>query len=259
MRPLQRLRADLGTGKNLEIYVTAVIAIAVGVLGVFGVVNGQVLAAATLATLALLTVTALGPKHQVADLESRVAELNRLVRAQLSGQAFLTTRREGLEQRVARTGDLRFAGVTLSRTIRAHVEDLHKALERGASLKVLMIDPSSTAPEEAARRSTIPGQADVFVHRVKSTVYLLRGLPHRERVEVRFLPFVPAYGLILLDPDDDDGVIHVELGSHRTVGHDPVFTLIRHRDHVWCERFTSEFDRMWEVARPATASDGLGD
>ncbi|MFI9597351.1 hypothetical protein [Nonomuraea sp. NPDC052265] len=259
MPPLRRLRSDLGSGKNLEIYVTTVIALVVGVLGVVGVVKGEILAAATLATLALLAVSALGPKHQVADLEARVAELNALVRDRLAGETFLTTRKEGLEQRVARTGDLRLAGVTLSRTIRAHVADLHKALERGASLKVLVIDPAGTAPEEAARRSTIPEQTDVFTHRVKSTLYLLRDLPRRDRVEVRFLPFVPAFGLVLLDPGDDDGIIHVELGTHSTAGRDPVFTLTPRRDHFWYGHFMAEFDRMWEVARPATAADGLGD
>lgn len=47
MGPLKRLRTDLSTGRNLEIYLTALIAPAVGVLGVFSVVNAQVVAAAT--------------------------------------------------------------------------------------------------------------------------------------------------------------------------------------------------------------------
>ncbi|TMR10213.1 hypothetical protein ETD86_40540 [Nonomuraea turkmeniaca] len=256
MGPLKRLGADFSTGKNLEIYLTALIALTVGVLGVFSVVNTQVVSAAILATLALVAVNALGPRHQVADLEARVADLNRLVEAKLAGDAFLTTVRQGLDERVARAADIRFAGVTLSRTIRAHVEQLRKSLGRGASVQVLLIDPKGTVPEEAARRSTIPDHSDVFEHRVKSTIYLLREL---EGVEVRFLPFVPAFGLVLLDADEDDGVIHVELGTHSSAGRDPVFTLTPRRDHFWYEHFKAEFDRMWEVGREVTEADWYPD
>jgi hypothetical protein len=253
MGPLQRLRADFGTGKNLEIYLTALIALVVGVLGVFSVVRWEIVSAATLATLALIAVNALGPRHQVADLESRVAELNRLVQEKLAGEAFLTTVRKGLDERVARADDIRFAGVTLSRTVRAHLGDLRKSLGRGAKVKVLLIDPHGTAPEEAARRSTIPDHADVFEKRVKLTLHLLRGL--KGSVEVRFMPFVPAFGLVLLDAGDDDGVIHVELGTHSSAGRDPVFTLTPRRDHFWFEHFKAEFDRMWEVSREAAEAD----
>ncbi|MCK2219829.1 hypothetical protein MF672_039435 [Actinomadura sp. ATCC 31491] len=248
MGPFRRLRADLSTGKNLEIYLTALIALTVGVLGVLSVVDAQIIGAATLATLALVAVNALGPRHQVTDLEARIADLNRLVEARLAGDVFLTTERKGLGERVGRARDVRLAGVTLSRTVRGHVEELRAALERGASVKVLLIDPEGTVPEEAARRSTIVGRGEVFEHRVTSTLYLLEEL--KGAIEVRFLPFVPAFGLVLLDPRDDDGVVHVELGTHSSAGRDPVFTLTPRRDHFWFQHFTAEFDRMWEVARP---------
>jgi hypothetical protein len=255
MGPLERLRADFSTGKNLEIYLTALIALAVGVLGVFSVVNTQVVAAATLATLALVAVNALGPRHQVTDLESQVTALGRLVEAKLAGDGFLTKDRLDLGQRIARADDIRLAGVTLSRTVRAYVDDLQTSLERGASVKVLVIDPTGTVPEEAARRSTIPDQPDVFEHRVRSTLYVLRDLRASKRLEVRLLPFMPAFGLLMLDPGDDDGVIYVELGTHRSSGRDPAFTLTAHRDHDWCRHFAGEFDRMWEVARAVSDAD----
>ncbi|WP_052424342.1 hypothetical protein [Nonomuraea candida] len=256
MGPLARLRADLSAGKNLEIYVTALIALVVGVLGVFDLVEPKVVGAATLATLALVAVNALGPRHQVAELDRRVEELGRLVEAGLPGGELLSEEVKDLHARVAHAGDIRLAGVTLNRTIRSYVDELGKALERGASVKVLVIDPSGPVPEEAARRSTIPGQPDVFEHRARSTLYVLRDLPApRERLEVRLLPFTPAFMMILLDPADDDGVIHVELGSHRSPHAAPGFLLTGRRDHHWCRHFTAEFDRLWEVAREITDAD----
>ncbi|MGR6922734.1 hypothetical protein ACU635_51490 [[Actinomadura] parvosata] len=255
MRPWARLRADLGAGKNLEIYLTAAIALVVGVLGVFDVVDTKVVGAATLATLALVAVNALGPRHQVAGLEQQVAELARRVEAGLPGGDFLTDEPKGLGARIGRAHDTRLAGVTLNRTVRSYAADLRRALERGARVKVLVIDPTGPVPEEAARRFTIPDQPDVFEHRVRSTLYVLRDLPAKERLEVRLLPFVPAYTLFMLDPEDDDGLVHVELGSHRSPTPLPGFTLSTQRDHVWCRYFAVEFDRLWGLARDVTDAD----
>ncbi|GGO66036.1 DUF5919 domain-containing protein [Nonomuraea cavernae] len=265
MRLLARLRADLSTGKNLEIYLTALIALVVGVLGVFDVVDTKVVGAATLATLALLAVNALGPRHHVAELESRIMRLNELVEKRIAGEvaadAFLATTRQGLEQRIVRADDIRIAGVTLNRTIRNHVGELENRLRRGASIKVLLIDPDGTAPLEAARRSTIPDRPEVFEHRIKSTIDLLRHLAGTPdvpgRIEVRFMSFVPAFGLVLIDVDSDDGIIDVELGTHRSPGPDPVFTLRARHDHRWYQHFHAEFERMWQVSRPASATDGF--
>lgn len=252
MNPLQRLRADVVEGKNLEIYLTVFVALAIAVLGVFSIVRTEVVAAATLATLALVAVTALGPKRQVARLELKVADLSRLVEAKLAGDAFLTSVKHGLDERISRADDIRIVGVTLSRTVRSHVETLSADLARGASVRVLIIDPASSVPAEAARRSTVPDYAEVFEHRVKSAILVLGALPG---VELRFLPFLPAFGLVLLDPDVDVGVIHVELGTHRSAGRDPVFTLTPQRDRFWYEHFKAEFERMWEVGREAEDAD----
>ncbi|MEV4175360.1 hypothetical protein [Nonomuraea sp. NPDC049709] len=255
MRLLERLRADLGTGKNLEIYVTALIALVVGVLGVFDKVDTKVVGAATLATLALVAVNALGPRHQVAELDARVAELSRLVETKLAGDGFLSNERADLRERIARADDIRFTGVTLGRTIRAYVDDLRKSLERGASVKVLVIDPAGTAPAEAARICLIPDQSEVFEHRVRSTLYMLRDLHTEERLEVRLLPFLPGFGMLMLDPADDDGVIQIEMGTHHSPTRNPGFTLDGRRDRDWCRHFIGEFDGLWEAAREVTDAD----
>ncbi|MET8985977.1 hypothetical protein ABZW49_11055 [Nonomuraea wenchangensis] len=94
---------------------------------------------------------------------------------------------------MGRARDLRLAGVTLSRTVRGHVEELRKALERGATVKVLLIDPSGGVPEEAARRSTIDGRGEVFEHRVTSTLHLLEGTVTRRRDHFWFEHFTAEF------------------------------------------------------------------
>ncbi|MFD1116953.1 hypothetical protein [Sphaerisporangium aureirubrum] len=265
MRLVERLRGDLAGGRNIEIYVTASIAAVVGVLGVFDLVGPKVVGAATLATLGLLAVNALGPRHQVAGLEARVSALTRLVQERIAGEvsadAFLATDKKDLEREIGGADDIRIAGVTLSRTVRTHIGDLQRRLMSGATVRVAIIDPATSTPHEAARRSTIPDDPQIYEHRLKPTIDLLRHLAATPsstgRLEVRFMPFVPAFGLTLIDPDTEEGRIHVDLYSHRSPGPDPVFTLAARRDRRWYEHFHAEWERLWEVSRPPAPGDGF--
>jgi hypothetical protein len=91
-------------------------------------------------------------------------------------------------------------------------------------------------------------------HRLRPTIDLLRHLAATPsasgQVEVRFVPFAPAFGLTLIDPESGQGRIHAGLYSHRSPGPDPVFTLSAQRDHRWYRHFHAEFTRIWEVSRP---------
>ncbi|MEO3802729.1 hypothetical protein [Nonomuraea sp. B1E8] len=78
-----------------------------------------------------------------------VSHRDRLVEEKPAADAFLTTAKKGLDERVRRADDVRPAGVTLNRTVRGLVDDLQKCLARGGSVKVLLIDPRGTVPEEA--------------------------------------------------------------------------------------------------------------
>jgi hypothetical protein len=258
MRFLRRMRADLSSGENLEIYATGVLSLVLAVLGVLGVVASVVLAAAILATLALLAGGMLESRRQVGDLSA-------LVRARGSGQVsaldFLTGDKPGLIEEVRGAQDIRIVGVTLSRTLRNLVDKLRRCAASGAVIKVALMDPTTTAPVEAARRSTVPYQSGVFENRLRPSIDLLRDLVSTPgvaaRVEVRFLPFVPAFGLVLLDPQQIAGHIYVDIYSHSSATGDAVFSLFPHRDGQWYQHFQAEFDRIWVFGRPADDSDGF--
>ncbi|MFF5405055.1 hypothetical protein ACFY8K_19615 [Streptomyces misionensis] len=258
MRPLRRIRADLLAGQNLEIYTTALLSLVLAVLGVLGTVGGDVLAAATLATLALLAGGMLGSRRQVAEL---TAELRARGKGELSVEDFLGKGKADLLEHVRAAQDIRIVGVTLSRTLRDLVDELQRKARAGAVVKVALIDPAGSAAEEAARRSTIPDRAGMYRNRLRSSVDLLRELAEKPgaqgRVEVRFLDFVPAFGLVLLDPLRPGGRIHVDIYSHSSASGDAVFTVLPRRDGEWFDHFRTEFDSVWEQGRPAGAADGF--
>lgn len=256
MHFLRRVGRDLSRGENLEIYSTAVLSLALGVLGALDLVGGKTLAAATLATLALLAGGLLGSRRQLTDLADQV-------RARLAGQVsaedFLTHDKPDLVQQVRGAQDIRIVGLTLGRTLRNLIDELQRRLAAGATVKVALIDPRGSTPAEAARRSTVPDRPAVFENRLRSSLDLLRELTEvpgaQDRLEVRFLPFVPAFGLVLLDPRRPAGLIHVDIYSHNSATGDAVFTLHPGRDGQWYEHFQAEFDRIWAFGRPAGAPE----
>jgi hypothetical protein len=151
--------------------------------------------------------------------------------------------------------------VTLSRTLRDLVDELQRRARAGAVVRGALIDPAGSAPEEAARRSTIPDRAEMYRNRLRSSVDLLRELAEtpgaQGQVEVRLVDFVPAFGLILLDPLRPGGRIYVDIYSHSSASGDAVFTVLPHRDVEWFRHFQTEFDSVWVHGRPAEASDGF--
>lgn len=67
---LRRIRDDLNRGHNLELYVTASLALGAGALGVFDIVDARVVGAATLAVLALLAVSGIASRHQLDEVRT---------------------------------------------------------------------------------------------------------------------------------------------------------------------------------------------
>jgi hypothetical protein len=122
----------------------------------------------------------------------------------------------------------------------------------GGTARIAVIDPGREVTAEAARRSTVPGSAEIFAHRLVPTLDLLRELaatPGRGRVEIRLLDFVPAFGLLMVDGRQPHGHLHVDIYSHTFGGREPALVVRAAHDQVWYEHFAAEFERIWSAGR----------
>ncbi|OIJ64033.1 hypothetical protein WN71_031905 [Streptomyces mangrovisoli] len=252
------MRSDLSTGKNLEVYVTMAVSGVLAVLGVVGTVSIPVLMAATLATLTLLAGSALGTRRHIDDLSQ---ELRQRGSDQVPATNYLSADRPGLPAEVATAQEIRVMGVTLARTLRNLYSVLEERVAAGAHVRIVLIDPETTAPLEAARRSTVSDRPDMFENRVRPSIDLLRvlaaGSSAAGRVEVRLVPFVPAFGLVVLDGGGAAGRLYLDLYSHSSANGDAVLRLVPHRDEPWFGHYRAEFDRVWEHSRPVGPADGF--
>jgi hypothetical protein len=209
------------------------------------VAGGPLLSGATLATLAALAAGSLHSRLQTGRLLTLTRE--HLVERPPADRLLRPSASPG-EIDLGHATEIHIVGVTLNRTVRTHAAAIRQCLRRGGTVRIAVIDPHGGAPEEAARRSTNPGAAGVFVNRVRPTLDLLGGMTGR--LEVRLLGFVPAFGVLAADPHQPTGRLHVDIYSHTFDGTDAALTLRAEHDHVWYRHFLAELDQIWASGRP---------
>ncbi|MER5700854.1 hypothetical protein ABT023_02670 [Micromonospora sp. NPDC002296] len=241
------------TGRDLEAYLVSGAALVVGALSLLDVTSPEVVAATTLAVLGVITFDLLTGRRRLRRVESALRTLAGNLRADgvESMDRLISTAVPGAAAGLAGARDIRLVGVTLNRTVRSHLDELRQQLAAGGTVRIALIDPAGPAPDEAARRNglDVEGGREVFEHRIQPTIDLLDYLAAQTagagRLEVRLLRFVPAFGMMLVDPEQPTGRISVDIYSHRPDGREATVTLRPDRDPVWYRHFAREFDRIW--------------
>jgi hypothetical protein len=250
---IRHLETDLKQGRNLDLYVIVAVAVAMAILSVLNIVDAGVIGAATLAVLAVMASSALTSRHQVDGVKSALDRLVAGEAGNVPAERFLSPRLPALDGEAATATDIGLVGVALTRTVRDLLPVLDQRLRAGASIRVILIDVESAAQTEAVARSKKAGSPDFYLHRLLATIDLLRVLASSARnesaLELRVLPFVPTFGMCLIDSTQSHGRIHVEVYQHRTLEANPSFSLRADRDGRWYNLFASQFDTLWESAR----------
>ncbi|TYB38198.1 hypothetical protein FXF50_11115 [Micromonospora sp. AP08] len=250
---LQEIAKDIRQGRNVDLYVAVVVAVVVALLGVLSVVDGKVIAAATLAVLAVVATSMLAGRHQAGAIGAALDRLASDTDGQVAADRFFASRMPPLDVEGATAADIRLVGVTLTRTVRDLLPVLELRLRAGARVRVLLIDVDGNAGAEAAARSRKADAPGFYRRRVNATIDLLRVLatspPDGGRLQVRLLPFVPTFGMCLIDPEEPHGRIHVEIYQHRTLAADPSFCLEAVRDSQWYQLFREQYELLWQSGR----------
>jgi hypothetical protein len=264
MKWLRKIGKDLSEGRNLEIYLTILISIVISILSVLNVVNTGIVATITLATLSLLALSTINNREQISVFQKQVETLSTSVDEKvlenIRASSFFVAEQPRYDEKLEKAKKIDIAGATLTRTVTNHLGIFEHRLKEGAHIRLIIIDPQSDAVKQAALRS-YGVQGDSFYRdRIKPTIDLLNilaSLPQQKgKLELRFLPFMPSFGLKLIDPDSIDGNIVVEIYQHKSLEPNPTFMLDGNRDEKWYRFFQNQFEVLWSSSRPATPSDG---
>lgn len=68
-------------------------------------------------------------------------------------------------------------------------------------------------------------------------------------IEIGYLPYTPAFGMILIDPETEDGVGIFEIYHHKSTERNATFTVSAVEDEQWYPFFQQQYELLWGCCR----------
>lgn len=153
--------------------------------------------------------------------------------------------------RLRRARTIYWSGVTLRMTLRQYLPDISAALSYGANLRLLVLDPTSKdlrrelVSREHAKDEYIDG---VLKSMLLNLQLLASNLTPGNSFMLGFHQIYPTYGLIILDPEDPDGMCVVDI-YHPNRQSCATFSLHATTDAAWFAFFVSQFRTLMTTCR----------
>ena len=143
------------------------------------------------------------------------------------------------------------SGITLEQSLRSYMHVLSQRLVAGASLRLVVLDPADSLLEQVARKHW--SHAEFWRARIQQSYEMARVLAsvpdRRGHVKIGFLPYIPSFGLIIIDPESTHGWCRVKIYHHKTADPKPTFDLAMKDDPAWYGFFLNQFDILWKSCR----------
>lgn len=160
------------------------------------------------------------------------------------------------------------SGITLTRTTKNYMQVLIKRVTAGAKIRVILLDPKADAVlDQLRQRSTGDLPVENWRNRLNLTVETIETIaklaatsdlePKKEGqlpagtgvVEIGFLPYIPSFGLTMIDPDQGNGCGIIELYHHRSLEPNAMFELRANEDKEWFSFFKNQHELLWQSCR----------
>jgi hypothetical protein len=151
-------------------------------------------------------------------------------------------------------GELRISGFDCRHVIVDKRIELQDALERNVRVKIMCLDPQSEAATGLLEKvpSHYPNSASLR-ESIRSTQAILAGWRERfrDRLEIRYLPVIPAVGMFIADPNTSSGVLKVELYTHehRQAIISRPHLVIASGTVEWRDYFLHQWELYWNASR----------
>lgn len=247
---LKKIWQDIRTGRNLDVFITMLIAVIVAILGVIGVTDQSIISSAILATLALLSVSMLLSRYQDEQIKNALLRIENI---SSPSQAFFDDEfdRQALSVQIRKSRKACLWGMTLWRTVPLLTESIEDGLESGLEIRFLLIKPHSNAAKMAALRTT-HGQVNKIDTELSANLAHLQNIAKqrlRGKLEIRVIDYLAPWTIYAFDPHLPEGQMIVRLTPFRAIGRKrPNFRLSAKEDKKWFQYFSSQFETVWEEA-----------
>jgi hypothetical protein len=212
------------------------------------------LATWVLGVLGLIAVSGLWERNRkLRRIEDIAKEGRDLILRRLTGKAyakdfFLTDK--FVSRKAFESADVIYvSGMTLTRTTRTYAEVWEERLRAGATIKIMILEIDNNLLKELILRSSGDTNIEYWKNKLQVVQSLIRNTAetpeNKGKLELGKLPYIPSYGITLIDPDKPNAHCIVELYHHESSKLNPTFELSRSSDPEWFSFFKEQFDTMW--------------
>jgi hypothetical protein len=216
------------------------------------------LATWVLAVLGLIAVSGLWERNRkLSRIENYAKEGRDLVLRRLSGKArasdFFLSDKPTSDKTFSSADVIYVSGMTLTRTTRDYMYVWGQRLVAGATIRIMILELDNDLMEELIRRSSGDTTVDYWKNKlqtVQSLVsYIAKTPGSTGKIELGYLPYIPSYGFVFVDPAKQNAHCVVEIYHHESAKPNPTFALSRTEDSEWFQFFKEQFETMWESCR----------
>lgn len=239
LRTVHRLLTD----DNVDLWLLTAAAGVFTVLGIVDVASMSVLSSAILALLAALAVAQIRSRKLVAEIASQRSGSKEVLLRDFP--ADLVTRR-------AEADDVLLIGISMARTVQGARDDFYRALLRGATIRVLLVDPTDEALIRQASLLRPAGRAALLSQRIRSTLDELTELKDSTngKLEIRVAQFIPPIGVNLLRGRAHPASITIQHPELRPATEPGPILHFEEQDGGWFTFYTEEAERLWTTGTP---------
>jgi hypothetical protein len=241
MRVLQRVWKDIRKGKNIDLYVTIVVAIALTALNLIGPAFQAHLAPITLGVLALLAITSLGNRYRVEELLRK--------HSHSLDDFYLEEYPASYKEDFEAAEELWLVGISLHRTIQNNYSAVERKLQQGHRVRVLLVHPEGPGIKMAVQRNYAYREVEPKSNDVRLTLQLLCNLRNVASggLEIRTIQYPLAYGVTAVNPDTTSGILYLEHYCFRVSSDSWPRFVLRASDGRWYGFFRREARALWDA------------
>jgi len=169
---------------------------------------------------------------------------------------------ESFVKRMHDANEICLVGITFVQFLMTFREPLTSAISGGARLRIMLIDPDSTAARLLVENSEMESN---FANDVKRSLEYLSLIAKysqnngHERVNIKLVNWIPSSSLILFDPYKENGVARVTVYPpcyNTSVSRRAHFELTHEKDSYWYEIFVDQYERLWKQGKEYSISIG---
>lgn len=154
------------------------------------------------------------------------------------------------------------SGITLGNTTREFTYILGQRLVAGADIRIILVDTSPEVLNQIVRRSFGTTTPDYYKARLESTSDLVKIIGNTPNatgtLAVGYLPFVPSFGIMMIDPSMPNGAAFVEIYHHNSATPSPAFELTTNKDPYWFRFFQEVRTNVEPVQNKGSPCSGEG-